>query len=196
MKVQVKICGIRSINSAKVAIESGADFLGFNFVPTSNRYINPDLALAIINLVRGKVKTVGVFQDADISNVKKIIYDLNLDFVQLHGSENNMYINNVGIPVIKSIKEDDNIENIKADYFLLDRTIRGEGQMTDFQKAAKIATHHPLFYAGGLTTQNVIQVVKDVHPFAVDVAGGIETNGVEDLDKIKSFIKTAKEINI
>lgn len=192
MPVKVKICGIRSIEAAKAAIEAGADFLGFNFVPSSKRCIEPILALEIINSIIGQIKTVGIFQDAKITEVNKIASDLKLDFVQLHGNENNEYINKVGIPVIKFITEDNQSNKIKADYFLLDRFNRGEGEMVDLEKASKLAANLPIFIAGGLTIDNVASVVSQISPFAVDVAGGIETNGHQDIEKIKLFIRNAK----
>ncbi len=193
MNIKVKICGIRSIEAAKTAVEAGADFLGFNFVPSSKRYIDPILALEIINSIRSQIKTVGIFQNVKITEVNKIASDLKLDYVQLHGNENNEYIDKVGIPVIKSISENDQPDKIKADYLLLDRVKRGEGELVDFDKAAKLALDYSIFYAGGLNPGNVTEVIKRIKPFAVDVAGEIEANGIQDIDKIKLFIKNAKE---
>lgn len=190
--IKVKICGIRSIEAAIVAIDEGADFLGFNFVPTSKRYINPFDAAKIINVVKGKVKIVGVFQDADVNHINNLSLSLGLDFVQLHGDENNEYINNVGIPVIKSFKIDSVTVKTKATYVLLDRPDQGKSEMVDFEKAAKLASHSLIFYAGGLNPNNVAEVVRIVKPFAVDVAGGIETNGHQDPEKIKLFIRNVK----
>ncbi|MDO8577153.1 MAG: phosphoribosylanthranilate isomerase [Candidatus Daviesbacteria bacterium] len=196
MNVKVKICGIRSIEAAKTAADAGADFLGFNFVPTSARYIDPQPAAKTIHSFKRQVKIVGVFQDAEINYVNNLILTLGLDFVQLHGHENNEYINQLGIPVIKSIAIDGRPGSIKADYLLLDRVKRGEGKMINFQKAAKLAANYPVFYAGGLNPDNVAAVIQKVKPFAVDVAGGIETNGREDLEKIKLFLKNAKGASI
>lgn len=189
---QVKICGIRDLNTAKATIKMGADFLGFNFVPNSKRCISPFNALEIINSIRGTVKIVGVFQNAPVIEVTKIASDLNLDFIQLHGQESNEYISKIKIPVIKFITFNESLKKIKAKYFLLDRVTQGKGQMVDLKKANQIALNFPLFYAGGLTPDNVTFVVKQVKPFAVDVAGGIETNGYQDIEKIELFIKNAK----
>lgn len=193
MSVKIKICGIRGIQAAKAAVDAGADFLGFNFVPTSKKYIDPTIALKIINSIRSRVKTVGVFQDAKITDVNKIASNLKLDFVQLHGNESNQYINNVDIPVIKFITEDDQPDKIKADYFLLDRPKRGKGKMVNLEKATQLAATFPMFIAGGLTADNVANVIRLIRPFAVDVAGGIETEGVQDIRKIKLFILRSKK---
>ena len=87
-----------------------------------------------------------------------------------------------------------NAKKIKAKYLLLDRIKRGEGDMVDFKNAAKLASKFPIFLAGGLTPDNIAKAITNVRPFAVDVAGGIETNGFQDLEKLKLFIKNAKGV--
>lgn len=195
MIIKVKICGIRTLEAAQVAKEAGADYLGFNFVPSSRRFIEPKLAEKIINAVRGKVKIIGIFQDAEVDYLNNLASNLGLDFAQLHGNEDSEYINRVTVPVIKSIKIDDQVNKIKADYLLLDRAKRGEGEMIDFKRASGLATIYPLFYAGGLNPGNVADTIRKVQPFAVDVASGIETNGKQEIEKIKAFIRNAKEAN-
>lgn len=195
-KVKVKICGVRNLKVAQAAVRGGADFLGFNFVASSQRFIQPDSALKIIKRIKGKILTVGVFADSPVDYVNKICLDLGLDFVQLHGKENNSYINKVAFPVIKSLKLSDNPDRIKAPYLLLDREKRGEGSLVNLKKAAKAACRNNFFLAGGLTPKNVKEAVEKVRPFAVDVAGGIEANGVQDIKKIQDFIKNAKGILI
>lgn len=194
MNTKIKICGIRTFDTAEIAVASGAHFLGFNFVPSSKRYINPSQALKIISLIKGKVKVVGIFQNAEINYVNKIASDLKLDFVQLHGSEDNKFISKINLPVIKSVSVNDQIQKIRAEYFLLDRVKRGKGEMVNLKEAVRLARDFPIFFAGGLKPENVTGVIKTVRPFAVDVAGGVETNGVLDHQKIKLFIKKAKEI--
>lgn len=189
MSVKVKICGIKNIDTALATIAAGADFLGFNFVSTSERYIEPMKALEIISKLKGKTKIVGVFQNADFNYVNKIAKDLELDFVQLHGNEDEIYIKQIVIPVIKLIVHG---EKIKTKYFILDRSKQGRGSMVDFAKAAKLARENLIFFAGRLNPDNVAEVIQKVRPFAVDVAGGIETDGVQDIKKIELFIKNAR----
>lgn len=192
----VKICGIRTIRAAEVAIESGADFLGFNFVSVSKRYIDPKDAEKIIEKIEMTgVNLVGVFQDENPEKVNEIAMNLGLDFVQLHGNEDNEYIAKIDFPVIKSVTLNDDPNQVKAEYFLLDRVGR-EGKMVDLQKAAELAKKFQIFFAGGLTPDNVSEVVEQVQPFAVDVAGGVETDGVQDLEKIRLFIKNAKGVSL
>src|SRR5260221_13303934 len=98
--IKVKICGIQSLASANNAINAGADFLGFNFVKTSKRYIHPSLVLYIAQRVKGKIKLVGVFQNAPILKVNDIARRLHLDYVQLHGEEDNEYCRKIKSLVI------------------------------------------------------------------------------------------------
>ena len=208
MKVQVKICGIRNLESALVAIDVGADFLGFNFVKTSKRYINPISAKDIIDRIKSKnhsirksqdkksnIKIVGVFQNAKFDEVNKIADELNLDFVQLHGKEDEKYMSDIKHPIIKKINHELEVINYaKTDlqHFLIDRKKQGEGEMVDLEMAKNIAKKYQIFFSGGLTPENILDVIRKVKPFAVDVASGVETNGEQDLEKIKLFIKNAK----
>lgn len=196
MKVKVKICGVRTLNVAKAAVSAGADFLGFNFVSSSRRYVDPEKAKEIISQARGKVKSVGVFRNSDAVEIIRIAKLLDLDFVQLHGEETPEFCNTLGLRIIKAFPVGgDTRENIKryaVDYYMIDRRVQGEGKMVDTQTAIKLAKQFPVFYAGGLTPDNVGHIVNTVKPFAVDVAGGVEVNGVEDIVKIKQFIRNAK----
>ena len=196
MKVKVKICGIRSLEAAQIAISNGADFIGLNFVPSSKRYIDLIMAKQISHFAKDKVKLVGVFQNAAVDEVNTIAEELQLDFVQLHGQEDELYRTKMVRPIIKSIQNTNSIKSSGAKFLLIDRIQQGIGEMVDLEKAKKIAEQFSIFYAGGLTPDNVELIVKNVKPFAVDVAGGIETKGKEDLEKIKEFIKNAKGIEI
>lgn len=178
MKTKVKICGIRTLESAQTAIDAGADFLGFNFVNSSKRYIKPETAKKIISQLKSKAKIVGVFDNAEINYINKIAKLLNLDFIQLHERR-----------IIKSTKD-------KTIYQLIDRKKQGAGQMLDLNKAKTLAENSKVFFAGGLTPANIQQSILYVKPFAVDVASGIETNGLQDNKKIKEFIANAKGVII
>ncbi|SRR5258708_4562676 len=215
MKTKVKICGIRDLKSAQVAIDAGADFLGFNFIPISKRYIDPKKAKEIMNQLRInnyqlRNKIVGVFQNQPTDEVNAIAESVGLDIVQLHGEEDEEYMNKINTNIIKKIvislcrggfythPNKDNSKGYpygdKLEYLILDRENQGEGQMVDLQIAKEIAKTFPIFFAGGLTPENVTYVVSKVQPFAVDVAGGIETNGIIDIGKITAFIKNAKGV--
>jgi phosphoribosylanthranilate isomerase len=201
MNVKVKICGIRDMGSASVAVAAGADFLGFNFVPTSKRVVSPLVAKGITKAFKGKTVIVGVFQNQSVDEVNAISRELDLDFVQLHGEETEDFCRSITIPVIKSVIHSETFDAIEVArrmsyanifYYLIDREKRGSGDMVPVTFASELAQSLPLFYAGALTPENVSDVVRRVNPFAVDVAGGIETNGTMDHKKIKTFIVNAK----
>lgn len=201
MSVKVKICGIRTIDAAKVAVAAGVDYLGLNFVPTSKRYISKQQAKEIVNVSAVNIPIVGIFQNENIDVVNNLIDEVGLDFAQLHGDEDMEYIKKIKTKVIKAFRlaanntADDIIEEMKkysVDYFLIDREVQGQGGIVDLEKAQVIAKNFPVFFAGGLNPENVAEIINTVKPFGVDVAGGIETNGIEDLNKIKEFIKNAK----
>ncbi len=203
--VQVKICGIRSMESAVAAIEAGADFLGFNFVPASKRYVTLSFAKTIIDAVRHRVKIVGVFQDADIKTINDTIALLDLNFVQLHGKEGPAFCKNITKPVIKAFNlvPDFDYEVVSSvfeaydvAYYMVDREKQGEGKRLDAESVKPLGDMFPLFVGGGLTIENISKVIANVQPFAVDVASGIETNGKEDLEKIKRFISNAKGVHL
>jgi phosphoribosylanthranilate isomerase len=197
MPVKVKICGIKNLDIALTSIALGAEFLGFNFVHTSKNYIRPDKAKEIIDQLRGKAQTVGLFQNEILERVKQITSELNLDFIQLHGQEDQNYCSQIGKPIIKAFmlpadfdlkQVRDYMNKYQVDYFLVDREKRGEGEILNSSKTKELAQNYPLFLAGGLTPENVGQVLQTVRPFAVDVSSGVETEGVKDIDKIKQFI--------
>lgn len=197
MTVKVKICGIRNLKDAKAAVEAGADFLGFNFISKSKRFINPPLAKKIILKLNGTFKTVGVFQDAHLKYVNNITTDLKLDFVQLHGNEDVFYIRNINAPIIKTIRSSQEIpSDYKPVFLLLDRLVQGMGKMVNKKESQKIARNFPLFLAGGLTVENVEKNIKNIMPYAVDVASGIETNGIPNKQKIINFIRKSKGVTV
>lgn len=202
MKTKVKICGIRHIESAVTAVAYGADFLGFNFVLSSHRFINPIRARPIIDAVRKKTKIVGVFQRATIDEINEHVKYLKLDYVQLYGNEDEHLIKKIKSQVIKtfSLAYDfdpasvlKQMKQYSVRYFLLDRLVQGQGEPLDAQKAKIICQEAPIFLAGGLNTENIAEVISQIRPFAVDVAGGIETGNIEDLHKIESFLSLAKK---
>lgn len=231
-KTKVKICGIRTLEAAQVAVHAGVDFLGFNFVRSSKRYIQQEKAKEIILSLRAKqnnlnktrslrpfksgdVYMVGVFQNQPVEEVNAIADLVGLDFIQLHGEEDNDYIQHVKRPVIKflSLEKINKKESSRYQvagskyakqksivhntcYILLDREIQGKGSLVNVEKAKKIANQFDIFLAGGLTFENVAEIVAQVHPFAVDVASGVETDGKQDMEKISKFIANTKGVHL
>ncbi len=202
MNIKVKICGINTLKTAQAAFDAGADFLGFNFVSTSKRFISPVKAKNIIKKLPPSIAKVGVFMDAELKEVNNLISYLKLDYVQLHGNETPKYIDKIeNAGIIKTLslpsefdveKTIENLKKYKVDYFLLDREQQGRGELLNLEKVCTLTNLFPIILAGGLTIKNVSEIIKTTKPNVVDVASGVEINGIKELELIKQFIKDAK----
>ena len=200
--MRAKLCGMKTLLSAKVAEEAGADFIGFIFWKQSHRYISPERA-AVISGQLHQARRVGVFVDEDIDTVNEIARQVHLDYVQLHGHEDADYARQMERPVIKAYRygEDfsaDAANEFPAELILVDAfrpgKVGGTGEAFDWRAAAEeiAAIHKSVLIAGGINAQNVHEVEKIFHPFAVDVSGSLEVNQEKSIDRIKSFMKKIK----
>ncbi len=146
---------------------------------------------------------VGVFADQDADTINSIADDVGLDLVQLSGSEPWEMCSHIRRPVFKcmKVKEGEDARDILAAagegaIVLLDPYVEGAyggtGTILDWRVAAAIATERPTVLAGGLAPANVARAIQTVHPWAVDVSSGVESDGVKDSDKIREFILAAK----
>ena len=152
----------------------------------------------------GRPLLVGVFADQDADTINAIAEECGLDIVQLSGSEPWEMCAMIRRPVFKcmKVKQSDNAAQVMSDIgeggiVLLDPyvagTYGGTGQTLDWGVAADVAQQTPTVLAGGLTPENIGEAVRRVHPWAVDVSSGVETDGTKDTEKIRSFIAAAKE---
>lgn len=212
---RVKICGIQELDHALVAAQAGADFIGLVFVPGRRRRVDVDKAKTIVAGAKsncGKVtKVVGLFADQPLDEVNQVIRACQLDLVQLCGQETLEYCGQVEAEVIKALhipdSEDagasmlaDSLQSFrKAGHLVtLDRLVDGlqggTGQSFDWGIAAQLSEDgHEFLLAGGLTPDNVTQAISTVKPWGVDVSSGVETGGVKDSEKIKAFVRNAKQ---
>ncbi|WHY58087.1 phosphoribosylanthranilate isomerase [Peribacillus simplex] len=195
----VKICGIKTLAAAQTAVSSGADFIGFIFAESS-RKVEPEIVGEIGANLAGQVKKVGVFANQTEQEVIKSAEIAGLDYIQLHGNESAGFARRMPLPVIKAVavsseKDLESLHEYPADYLLVDlpKSSSGKGLTLDWDMIGK-ADLPPgkLILAGGLTPENVGKAIDAVSPFAVDVASGVETNGLKDAVKIKAFINEAK----
>ena len=206
MKVKVKICATRSLRVAHLASDVGAEFLGMVFTPnTKTHTVDMEVAKSIGKKMKGKINLVGVFQNMPLEQVKKIIQECDLDYAQFHGDESLAYIKEIKIKVIKAFRfpgEFDfsearkQMQQFAVDFYLVDRIKQSEGHILNLETVGRLAKEFPLIFAGGLTPENVAEIIKKVNPRVVDVASGVETNGVQDMEKIKEFIQKAKQFSI
>lgn len=196
----VKICGIRTIEAADVAVQAGADFLGFVFAP-SKRQITPTEAVKIAKTIPSSIQKVGVFVNESVENICEIAELVGLDVIQLHGDESPAILEQLSYKTIKAFPIDQinpaTIKTFPCDYYLIDSPAGkyqgGSGKTFDWNLATDLAIDpNKVILAGGLTPENVKNAIKEVKPAGVDVSSGVETNSVKDHNKIKQFIANAK----
>ncbi len=203
--VKIKICGLTCSEDIKIVNELLPDYIGFVFTK-SKRQVTFAQAQELKKLLRPEIKSVGVFVNSPIEKVVSLVDAGVIDLVQLHGNEDTSYCEalrqKIQVPIIKviRIRDESSMKNLSAyasDYFLFDTFV--ENQMGGSGKLARINLltgknfSRPYFLAGGLTPENVSDVLKKVAPFAVDVSSGVETDGIKDKEKITAFIKTVRQ---
>ena len=208
--VKVKICGITTVEDALACVESGADALGFVFYPKSKRAVTPQVVRKITQNLPPFVSKVGVFVNEDPRDILEIMSYANLDYAQLHGDETPEMCEYVGASrVIKAfrLKDDSSVQEVK-NYLKVVRAILvdsyseasygGTGRRADINlilKVKEIASGVPLIVSGGLNPENVVTVIREVEPYAVDVSSGVEKSpGVKDWEKVKEFVRRAKTL--
>jgi len=203
MIIEVKICGITSLEDAETAMLAGADAIGFIFYPRSPRYVTPDRAREISRKLPARVCRVGVFVDHDAEGVRRIAEFCGLDFIQLHGNESPDYCRTFSPSVVikaVSIQEEEDLALLK-DYpvraILADAhdPVRrgGIGKTCDWNLARKAGENHRLILSGGLNPQNILSAIEAVRPLAVDIGSGVESQpGKKDPGKIKELMAAVR----
>jgi phosphoribosylanthranilate isomerase len=199
--VRVKICGITNLEDARAAVAAGADALGFVFA-SSPRQVDPARVSEIISGLPPFISKVGVFVDADLEEITRIMTECHLDLAQLHGEESPDLCLKLFPGAIKSfrVKGREVLESLpryKASAYLLDgfshRAAGGAGTTFDWDIAREAKRYGNIILSGGLTPQNVHQAVAAVQPFAVDVSSGVEARpGKKDHQRLRDFIRAAE----
>ena len=217
---KVKMCGISKVETIPAIVDAKPDYMGLVFAP-SKRQVTVDQAKILVEeLHRGyakkygsdtehdkndTIKTVGVFVNETVDNLVTIANKANLDAVQLHGDEDEAFI--------QSLKERTNVEVWKAiqirtaadtekwidssaDMLLFDAYHKDErgGTGEVFDWSSLDAFERPFMLAGGIDSTNVARAIRTVRPYGIDISSGIETNGVKDDEKITAFTKIVKSI--
>jgi phosphoribosylanthranilate isomerase len=204
---KIKICGIKTVKDALAAMEAGADLIGFNFYPKSPRYIDVGTCRNIMSVMRrhGHVTYVGVFVNASVEEVYATIETCGLSLAQLHGDETPEMLsalNGRAFKAFRGIPTDiTGYERNDAPALLVDAAVKGvyggSGVTADWTAAAELAKKYPLLLAGGLTPENVADAVRQVQPWGVDVASGVESApGEKDAGKMVQFVKEVKRVEI
>ena len=199
---KLKICGLTCKEDIEAVNEAKPDFAGFIIeVPGRRRSLTAEQVKVLVKGLNEETLPIGVFVDAPPELPISLLRDGTLWAAQLHGNEDEDYIekiqNMTGKPVIKafSIKTREDVEKAKkssADYILLDHGKGGTGESFDWSLIRNM--DRPYFLAGGLNAENVEQAILQTHPFAVDISSGVETDGVKDPKKITECIRRIRHV--
>jgi len=198
--VRVKICGVSRTEDADAAIKAGADLIGLNFYKPSPRFVGPDAAWSIREIIGNRARVVGVFVNAERAEIEERARELRLDMLQFHGDEDNAALAGWTIPVIRALRVRAGeaataIAATRADYILLDTfhpsLYGGSGVARPLDDLASLDLSR-VFISGGLNPTNVKQAAA-LCPYGVDVASGVESSPqAKDHLKLRSFVANAK----
>ena len=199
--VRVKICGITNRADACAAVDAGAAALGFNFCPSSPRYVTPEVAAEIVVQLPRAVCSVGVFVNEPRERVAAIAQQVGLTALQFHGDESPEFCRGWAQKVVKAIRVCDahaagKAQHYTVDFVLADAYVEGQRGGTGRRIVPILLEgfeRRHLILAGGLTPENVAEVVRTVRPFAVDVASGVErAPGQKDVTLMRRFVAHAQ----
>ncbi|MEM1028464.1 MAG: phosphoribosylanthranilate isomerase [Planctomycetota bacterium] len=217
-RTQIKICGLRDVETALVAAEAGTDFIGLNFVEASPRYVDPAVAREIASALPQQVTAVGLFCNHAIEHVAELTEAVGFQTVQLHGDETPDNAKQLhGFNILKALPFDPTTLANQLDGWrtlgdqltglLIDTPPQpdaaitgGSGHAFDWSRLAALdrsggfAGLPPYLLAGGLTPDNVGEAIRTVQPRGVDVSSGVESSrGVKDPGLIKAFCEAVRE---
>ncbi len=196
---KIKFCGLSRPCDAVYANEIKPDYVGFVFFERSRRNISFERAQELKKILYPDIKTVGVFVNDEPEKILR--FSKVIDLIQLHGNENEIYIEKlkslIHKPIIKAFQIKDAREiktalTSPADYIMFDS---GQGTGKNFNWDFIKNFSRDYFLAGGLDADNVAQAIKILNPFAVDVSSGIETDGFKDKIKMSAFAATVRKEN-
>lgn len=196
--MKVKICGITNIEDAKLCYSFGADALGFIFYNKSKRYINFEKAKEIINQLPIFIHKIGVFVNEELNVVEQKSLEIGLTAIQLHGNENQVYIDALSLPVIKSFRVNndfnfDELSGYQNVTFLFDtfdkNELGGTGKTFNWKVIPK-ELRSKIVLAGGISPNNIQQIINEISPMAVDLSSSLEKHpGKKDDKLVKEFFE-------
>lgn len=196
---KIKLCGLTREADIEAVNILQPEYIGFVFAKKSKRYIDPHQAAILKSRLSENIHIVGVFVNEPVENVAQLLKSGIIDMAQLHGREDGVYMEKLkalaGRPVIKAFRIDwgsriSDIESCPADFVLLDS---GAGSGETFEWNLIKTIKRPFFLAGGLDENNVREAIRELHPYAVDVSSGIETNAVKDKEKMAAFVAAVRK---
>lgn len=200
--MKIKFCGIRRLEDVQFCNELQPDYLGMILSAGFRRTVSPETAKQLVNAKRSSIAAVGVFVNETPEQIAEVLKHVPLDVIQLHGSETAGVVSGVrwrtGLPIWKAVRvqraaEIAAAQQLGADRLILEGHVPGQaggtGVTADWHLIADARPAQPFFLAGGLTPENVADAIALVQPDGVDFSSGIETNGVKDIEKMKTIVK-------
>ena len=217
---KVKMCGISKVETIPAVVEAKPDYMGLVFAP-SKRQVTVDQAKTLVEELHkqytkrynngaeqsnnDEIKTVGVFVNETLDNLVTLVKETNLDVVQLHGDEDEAFIQSLkertNVEVwkavqIRSAADAETWSDSSADMLLFDAYHKdergGTGEVFDWSCLDEF--ERPFMLAGGIDSTNVARAIRTVRPYGIDISSGIETDGVKDDEKIKAFTNIVRTI--
>ena len=202
--VRVKVCGITRVEDALSAVRLGVHAIGFVFWPKSARYITPDSVREIVPALPPFVTTVGVYVNPTQEWVEETAEAGGLSLLQFHGDESPEFCGQFSLPYIKAIRIREGVDLLQytaryrhAKGLLLDTYTAGmpggTGHVFDWKLIPQDLSL-PLILSGGLNPSNVLQAIRQIRPWAVDVSSGVEAaKGIKDEKKISAFMQGVRK---
>lgn len=212
IRSKIKICGIKEIETLECCIENRVAFFGLIFFEKSPRYINLNDAIKLIKFSQNKdILSVGVFVDKPVDELNRILKTLKVNYIQLHGKEDNNYIkiikkkNTINVIKVLQIDSYNDFENIKnypnADMFLFDykpsekELPGGNAKKFDWNLIKNLQINKNWFLSGGINIKNVNHIKDFIIPYGIDISSGVEDQlGNKNNEKITSLIKLHESI--
>lgn len=201
-RIEVKICGMTSLDDARMALDLGADYIGFVLYRRSPRFVAPRKLRRIADQLPATARVVAVFVNETRRTVEQIAADCALHAVQLHGDEKPGAFEGLPITLWRAVRYQGRTWVPRpwlwpAERFVVDAAVRGQyggtGRRTDWKAAARFAARRPVMLAGGLTPENVARAIRAVRPGGVDAVSGVESvPGRKDPVRMERFIRAAK----
>ncbi len=196
MKTLIKICGIKRLDDLECAIQNGADLIGFVFVKSSPRYIEPSSVTNLLQSVPEKIKTVAVMQHATQNDIDSILDAFKPRYIQTDADDFLSLDLPSNIKKIRVYREQEDFDLSSIDdesLALLEGPISGSGQMANKEFLKKACKRKRLLIAGGLSPENIQSILKEVKPYGVDVSSGVESSrGNKSKEKIIQFNKIVR----
>ena len=197
MKTLIKICGLTNQESVDVAVQSGADLIGFVFAKKSPRYISPELASQLSGSIPTQVKTTAVMLHPSDSEAQEVFDRFLPDYLQTDAKDFISLNLPKGCHPLKVYRDLPQLHFSEIDpneLSLFEGQNSGAGELVNMDRAAEVAHHTPIILAGGLNPGNVVSILKTVQPKGVDVSSGVESElGVKDVQKIRDFINIVRD---